>query len=437
MCISANMSIANSGAGRLNNRLQVSISFGSGRRNSIKHQLFPQLFALLLLLFQTPLCESEQKSKTSVTSPDLQFASGQSARRIPFEFVGNHIYLRARINNSEPLWFLLDSGAAASYFGVQQAKALGLDVQGRSIKVAFSLPGVRLLNQNFSTQSFGFSAYDGHAIDGMLGYDFINRFVIEIDYVNRTVNLYNPQDYKYSGFGAVIPLIMLEDDSGGKVPLVRAKIMQLGRAPIEGKFIADLGWRAAITFNTPFVEANKLLQPNQKTIQAVIGAGAMVRESKQPAGRLPNIQLGRFTILNPVAIFFQDKQGVMASPEFDGVLGNEVLRRFKVIFDYSREQMILEPNRYFSEAYEHDMTGMLLVAEGTGFRVKQVMEDSPATAARLHEGDVISAINGKPASALTLEQLRLMFMREGRSYGLTVKRSEQRIQTTIKLRRLI
>jgi len=399
-------------------------------------RLFSQLFALLLLS-QTPLGGSAQKPKTPVTSPDFQFASGQSARRIPFEFAGNHIYLRARVNNSKPLWFLLDTGATASYFDVQQAKALGLGVQGESIKVALSLPGVRLLNQNFSMRSFGFSAYDGHAIDGMLGYDFINRFVIEIDYVNRTVDLYEPQNYKYSGSGETIPLFMLEDDSGGKVPLVRTKIMQRGRAPIEGKFIADLAVRAAITFNTPFVEANKLVQAPQKTIQAVLGAGAMVRESKQPIGRLPDLQLGRFTIQNPVAIFFQDKQGVMASPEFDGVLGNEVLRRFKVIFDYSREQMILEPNRYFSEAYEHDMTGMLLVAEGTGFRVKQVMEDSPATAAGLHEGDVISAINGKPASALTLEQLRLMFMREGRSYGLTVKRSEQRIQTKIKLRRLI
>src|ERR1700694_918179 len=104
----------------------------------------------------------------------------------------------------------------------------------------------------------------------------------------------------------------------------------------------------------------------------------------------------------------------MASPEFDGVIGSEILRRFKVIFDYSRQRMILEPNRYFSESYEHDMAGMLLVTERTGFRVRQVIENSPATAAGLHEGDFISAINGKPAFSLTLEQMRVMFIREGR-----------------------
>jgi hypothetical protein len=294
---------------------------------------------------------------------------------------------------------------------------------------------MRLLNQDFLSRTLAFSAYDGHKIDGMLGYDFINRLVIEIDYVARTVNLYEPQNYKYSGSGEIMPLIMLEDDSGGKVPLVRVRIMPPGRASIEGKLIADLAVRAAIVFNTPFVEANKLLRPPQKTIQAVLGAGAMLRESRQPIGRLPNIQFGHFMIQNPLAIFFQDKQGVLASPEFDGVIGSEILRRFKVIFDYSRQQMILEPNRYFSEAYEHDMAGMLLVFEKTGFRVKQVIEDSPATSAGLREGDLVTAVNGR--STLTLEDLRQMFMRKGRSYRLSFKRDDKTMQTRIRLTRLI
>ena len=399
-------------------------------------RLFFQLLASVVLLLQIPLYGDAQRLDVPAASADLQFASGQSARRIPFEFVGNHIYLRARVNDSEPLWFLLDTGAAASYLDVQRAKSLGLMGQGNSVtSVSISFPGVRLLNQNFSLRSLGFSAYDGHTIDGMLGYDFINRLVVEIDYVSRTVNLYGPQNYKYSGSGEIIPLIMLEDDSDGKVPLVRVQIMQLARAPIEGKLIADLALRSAITFNTPFVEANKLLQPPQKTIEAVLGAGAMLRESIQPIGRLANIQLGRFTIQSPVAIFFQDKQGVMASPEFDGVIGSEVLRRFKVIFDYLRQRMILEPNRYFSEAYEHDMARMLLVVEGKGFRVKQVINHSAATAAGLREGDLITTVNGR--ADLTLEQLRLMFMREGRSYLFSIKRGEQQIQRKIKMRRLI
>src|SRR2546426_9085429 len=115
-------------------------------------RFFFQQFAVCLLLFQTPLCGSTQETKNPTVSADLQFASGQSARRIPFELVGNHIYLRGSVNNSEPLWFLLDTGAAGSYLDAQHAKALGLGVQGESKTVVISFPGVRLRNQAFSIQ---------------------------------------------------------------------------------------------------------------------------------------------------------------------------------------------------------------------------------------------------------------------------------------------
>lgn len=401
---------------------------------------FSRLLALAFIWLQIPLCGSAQKPGTPVTSPDLKFASGQSARRIPFEFVGKHIYLRARVNDSQPLWFLLDTGAAASYFDAQHAQALGLGVQGESITVAISFPGVRLLKQKFSVQPLGFWTYDGHAVDGMLGYDFISRFVIAIDYVNRRIDLFNPQSYRHLGSGEVIPLIMLEDDSGGKVPLVRARIMQYGGGPIEGRFIADTGVRSALSFNSPFVEANKLLQSKQKTIQAALGGGAMVRESTQPVGRVPKVQLGSFTFRNPIAIFFQDKKGVLASPEFDGVIGGEILRRFKVVFDYSRQQMILEPNVHLSEPDEYDMSGVLLIAEGKDFKilqVKQVIENSPATDADLRAGDVILALNDRRVEKLTLEQVRRMFRKEGRSYLLSIARGDEKMHVTIRLRRLI
>ena len=404
-------------------------------------RLFLQLFALAFLLWQTSLSGNAQKLNPPASSADLQFASGQSASQIPFDFVSNHIYLRASVNNSEPLWFLLDTGATASYFDAERAKALGLAGQDNSIKGAtLNFSGVKLLNQNFSIQRLGFWTYDGHAVDGLLGYDFINRFVIEIDYINKIISLHKPKGYKYSGSGEIIPLTLLEDDSGGKVPLVRVKITQQGRAAIEGKFIADTAVRSAISFNTPFGETNKLLQFAQKTIQAPLGGGAMVRESKQPVGRVPNVQLGRFTFKNPIAIFFQDKKGVIASPEFDGVIGGEILRRFKVIYDYSRQQMILESNRYISEPEEYDMSGMLLIVEAGDFKtfkVKQIIEGSAATMAGLREGDIISAVDGKSASNLTLEQVRQMFKQKGRSYRLTVERGEQNIQIKIKLKRLI
>ena len=399
-----------------------------------------RLLAFAFVVFQTFSIGNAQEENKSVSWADLQFSAGRNASRIPFERVGNFVYLRARVNNSEPLWFFLDTGATASYFDVDRAKALGLGRDNFVNGVALNLSGVKVPNQKFLPTRLGFSIYNGHAVDGYLGYDFISRFVIEINYVTNTINLHEPSGYRYSGSGEVVPLTLLEDDSGGKVPLVQVKIKQQGRAAIEGRFIADTAVRSAVNFNTPFVDGNKLLQPAQKTIQVPLTGGAIVRESKQLLGRLEQIQIGRFRLNTPIAIFFQDKQGVLASPEFDGVIGNEIWRRFKVIFDYSRRRMILEPNRHISNPEEYDMSGMLLIDEGTDprtFKVRRVIEDSPATEAGLREGDFISTVDGKPTSNLLLEQVRQMFKQKGRSYRLIIVRDGRKIPTKIMLRRLI
>ena len=102
--------------------------------------------------------------------------------------------------------------------------------------------------------------------------------------------------------------------------------------------------------------------------------------------------------------------------------------------------MILEPNRHISEPEEYDMSGVLLIAEGVDlktFRVKQIIDGSPASTAGLREGDIISAVDGKPASSLTLEQVRQMFKQKGRGYRLNIERGDQTFQTIIKLKRLI
>lgn len=399
-----------------------------------------KFLALGFLMFQTfPFGNAREPSK-SVSSAELQFASGQSTSPIPFERVGNFIYLRARLNDSEPLCFLLDTGATVSYFDVERAKALGLGRDDFVKGMSLDFSGVKLLNQKFLPQRLGFGIYNGHGVDGLLGYDFISRFVIEIDYVANTISLHEPSSYKYSGSGEIVPLTLLEDDSGGKVPLVRVEITQQRRAPIEGKFIADTAVRSAVSFNTPFVDANKLLHSAQPTIKVPLGGGAVVRESLQSIGRVPKIELGRFTFKKLIAIFFQDSQGVVASPEFDGVIGAEILRRFKVIFDYSDGRMILEPNPFISDEEEYDMSGMLLIAEGADFKtfkVRRIIENSPAAVAGLREGDIISAVDSKPGSELVLEQMRQMFRQKGRRYWLLINRDGQKIQTRIKLRRLI
>ena len=74
--------------------------------------------------------------------------------------------------------------------------------------------------------------------------------------------------------------------------------------------------------------------------------------------------------------------------------------------------MIIEPNAMFRAPYEFDMSGLFLTSEGgssQGFKVYSTIQGSPAAEAGIREGDVIEAIDGKPASHFTLDQVRQMF----------------------------
>jgi hypothetical protein len=59
------------------------------------------------------------------------------------------------------------------------------------------------------------------------------------------------------------------------------------------------------------------------------------------SGHLPQLRLGKVAIAKPAASFFLE--GSPSDPPLAGHIGWELLRDFKVIFDYSRKRMILEP----------------------------------------------------------------------------------------------
>jgi hypothetical protein len=388
-------------------------------------------------------------NNSSAQSPAMQ----AKVASIPIEIAGeNYLLIKARVNGSEPLTFILDSGGGSGlvlYFEAAQALRVKLQGKGKgggggegtfettSIKgVSLSLPGVEMPNQTFVVfpPDRKSTVFD-RVTDGVIGYTLFSRYVVEIDYQSRVVNLYEPRLYQYSGAGENIPIKILSN-----LPFVRARIPSTARKPLEGEFIVDTGaGRFSVILNTAFVEANKLLAAAQKTIKEP-GAEGVGGEVKMLVGRLNTVQVGSFTLADPVIHFAQDRKGAFGSSEFSGVIGGELLRRFKVIFDYSRKRMILESNASLADRFEYDMSGIRLRPEGADLktlRVSRVVENSPATEIGIREGDLILAIDGKPVAEFSLHQINQMFKQEGKEYLLDIIRGEEKKQLKLKLRILI
>ena len=416
-----------------------------------------KLSRFLMALFMTTFTiignfgqETTNAQTEAKESFGCQIASGRSTPPIPVKLVDNVVYLPVRIGGSHSFDFILDSGAGnASAVDENIARALELSL-GRKFRsggagekqvdmylinnLKYELPGLKFAAENAFTVPFGWMCpHWGRRLEGLVGGDLISCAVTEIDYVEKTVCFHDPETFQYKGKGEAIPL-----DLKGWA-FAEAKIFLMGKQdPIDAHFMLDTGLRIT-SFNSPFVKENGLIEQSPQTVKSMTGFG-IGGESWGIMGRVRAIQIGSIVIENPVVDFSQDEKGALATDAYSGIIGADILCRFNVVFDYARKQVFLEKNAHFSRPFEFDMSGIRIVSEAEDFRTHKVyrlIENSPAAAAGLKEGDEIVKIDGRASSELTQEEMKKLLMREGKKVTLTIRRSGELLNVTFRMERFV
>jgi hypothetical protein len=370
---------------------------------------------------------------------------------IPFELNGRHIYLKGKVN-SQPLTFVLDTGDQVAILDLDVAKRMNLDLSGGEVRAggagAAVLYGARVKDASFTLDGLeGFSQTvkmalplgpvlsprSGRPFEGIIGQEFIQEFVVEIDYQARVLKLHDKEKFVYTGPGESVPIDLVHGH-----PILEAEVTPVGSAPLKGKFVFDIGAGLALALYSPFVAENRLLGPEVKTIRSLGGAGAG-GDTTGRIGRVSDLKIGNYRIKGPTTLFSEDKAGAFASKSLAGNIGARVANKFRVFLDYDRKRIIFEPNSTFAAPYDHAQIGMSLIAEGSDFRtfrVRAVLENAPASEAGLQKDDIITSVNGQSAAELTLTKLDEMFERPV-PYKLTIRRGEQTLSLTVTPRRLV
>jgi predicted aspartyl protease len=299
--------------------------------------------------------------------------------------------------------------------------------------VTLALPGVELPPQTVAVVSFAnIEANIGRKIAGIVGAELFKRYVVTIDYAARQLVLSDPNSRHDAGNTDRFALRL-----SGNRSFVQTTFTPVNGPSIQAEFVVDTGDTSTVTFHTAFVEryglrSGQTLVPHQST--GVSG------KSQNWRGRLKQIQLGRYVIDRPTATFSEAQKGSEADASYDGVLGGEILSRFRVTLDYSHRRMYLEPNSHLTDPYEDDMSGATLQATGPDLHsivVLSVMEGSAASEAGIEQNDILETIDGKTATDMTLQQIKQMFMRDGTAYSLQIRRAGELVHLTLHLRRRI
>jgi membrane-associated protease RseP (regulator of RpoE activity) len=372
---------------------------------------------------------------------------------IPFEPVMRHIVLDVTVKD-RPLSFVFDTGDKLAIIDLDRAKELGLPLGG-AMKVkgvgakdadaafvkgsGFALRGLAGFSQplTLAMPLHGLAARFGHDFDGILGADFIQEFVVEIDYGAHTITLHDRSTFTYAGPGESLPIAL---NAGGH-PIIDAEVTPMGGSPgtpLQGKFTFDMGNGGALSLHSPFVNSHHLPGPDMKTVR-LIGAGGAGGSAAGRVGRSAALKIGSSVFKNLPTMFSQDTAGAFASAAAQGNIGALIISRFKVFLDYGNRRIILEPATTFSDPFDRASGGVSLRAEGRDYKtftVDEVLEDSPASEAGLHVGDVIASIDARPASDLTLTAVYELFER-AQPYTLTIRRGDRLLAMTLTPRVLV
>jgi hypothetical protein len=411
----------------------------------MKRRAVLKLLVVVLLLWAAPSL-TFQSTQSQAQSPIRSYPI-----TIPFELVNRHIVLKVQVDNSRPLSFILDTGDQLAIINLDRAKELGLKLEGE-IHVggagsgtstgafvrgsSFTVPGLPGFSQplNAALPIGRMAPRFGQDLDGIIGGEFIKQFVLEIDYQARVIKLYDKDKFSYSGSGESIPITL---NSAGH-PIIEAQVTPIGKMPLMGKFILDVGSGGALALYTPFVADHGLLEPRLPTIKA-IGVGGAGGEVNARIGRVSELAIGRFHISQPITLFSEDKAGAFATTALVGNIGQQIVGKFRLLLDYSHNRIIFEPNETFNDRFDRAFGGLSIVAEGKDyrtFRIAEVLENSPGTEAGLQKDDVINAIDGKAAADLTLTKVLELFERPV-AYKLTVRRGDRTLQISLTPRRLV
>ncbi len=367
---------------------------------------------------------------------------------IPFEAYRNQVWLRWSVNGRGPVWVLFDSAAGGSTIdrdlidrfdlgGLQFAEATSGGAGPEQLRVpvfrdiTFGFKDFRHTPENLpAIPHERMDKWFGRRIDAIVGKDLMRRYVVEIDSVDHVMRLYEPASFEYRGTGAVIPVKIADG------PIFEAAIRIAPGRKVPCRLMIDSGGSMAMVFTKPFAGGHGLkdaIGPIRKGVGGGIGG-----DEETAVGRIESVEIGPYSMPQPVVSLSLARGGSFARTDFDSIIGMEVIRRFKMILDYSRKRVTFEPNAALREPVEWDMSGLMLNATGPALDrlvVRLVTPDSPASAAGLREKDRVVSIDGRKPATLGDAQEALR-SRPGRVVRLGMERDGKAFEVKITLRRL-
>lgn len=372
-----------------------------------------KILSLLLLFFL--LLSQPGRAQEEFIQPPSRFLT-----RVTFnQLTGGIVIIRGVLNNfPDTLNFVLDTGSSGISLDSSTADYLGLKPVPTE-KTIRGIAGIRnvpfLYNQtlrfpNLNIDSLDFHVNDysiltsvyGEQIDGIIGYSFLSRFIVKLNYDSMYMEIWTRGSIRYPKGGFLVkPLI-------GNLPVYPLRVKDA--TTLTSRFLYDIGAGVCMMLSTDYVEDSSLLHKKRKLFtKQGEGVGGKI---DMFVTVIKEVKLGPYRFRSVPTYVFDDTYNVTSYPQLGGLIGNDILRRFNTILNYEKRDFYLVPNKHFNDAFDYSYSGVELYFIGGSIIVGDVAKGSPAEAAGLKEEDIVIGINNNFSQNLNQYKVALQAANE-------------------------
>lgn len=370
------------------------------------------------------------------------FCNAQVTHTIPFVKEGSHIFLKVDLKGIGPQKYLFDTGAARNIISREIADKLGLELNepfdmhsfGGSQKTYHTtLPEIKmndLVLANQPTLVMENVASPGQDFVGVIGSRFLLDYIVEIDYENSCFIIYDREKFKYSGKGFEMRINFYNF-----LPCVETTINYNGKQA-KGFMVIDTGADAYSLLLPNAEEEFKISESFEKSVLEEVNSPS--GSFNNITGRVESLCFGDYCIDNvPLKTICASDDYGLNNPNYIGMIGDKLLSRFNLYFDFKSRKVIFEPNRNKNNPMLFNLLGCKIGLSNKGGQITHIDKGGAASDCGLRLKDYIFKINQLNVSEYSSSQLLALFDKEGGVLNLLVNRDNKELEIKLKLKDIL
>jgi len=204
----------------------------------------------------------------------------------------------------------------------------------------FSVAGIDFANQR-AVILIGSDLMDSRN-DGVIGYSLLGHYAVELDYDRRVMTLYDSGTFAPKSGWESLDIYF----KNNRIPWIDIAIATKDEPPVRLSTYIDFASREALELLTR--DVNRFQLPAE-TKSYYLGRGLSGDIFGQEA-TIARMRIGSQQ-LTDVRVAIAAASVRSRQDNADGIVGNDALRRFNVIFDYAHAKLHIRPNSSFSEPF--------------------------------------------------------------------------------------